>query len=115
MTTQSRTGFTGSDTRACSGWLWQREAHAGHRRDDRIMPGGGDRDLVGVDRAAGRVDPDHPPAGGADPRHLAILDDVDTLRIGGAGIAQATASWRATPPRRCSVPPSTGSVPHRRR
>src|SRR5216684_3042435 len=51
------------------------------------MPGGADRDLVGIDRAAAGVDPDYPPAFGADRGNLAILDDVDAPRIGGAGIA----------------------------
>src|SRR5216684_4167154 len=69
------------------GMALQREAHPGHRRHDRIVPGGADRDLVGIDRAAAGVDPDHPSAGGTDRGHLAILDDVDAPRIGGAGIA----------------------------
>src|SRR5437764_7738714 len=51
------------------------------------MPGGDDRHLVRPNRAAAGLDPGDPAARGMDRAHLAILDDVDTARIRGAGEA----------------------------
>ncbi len=80
----------------------QRQPHPGHRRQHRGMPGGADRDLVGDDRAARRLDLADAAARGADRGHLAILDNVDAQRVGGARDSPRRPR-RAAPPRRAAA------------
>ncbi len=86
MTTQSSTGFTGSETSACNGWLC-----SGSRTpaiaETTELTGGRDSDLASGDLAAAGFDAGDPAAIGADRGDLAILDDIDTARIGGPRIA----------------------------
>ena len=56
ITTQGITGFTGSETSACSGIALERHAHAGHRHHDAGVAGRDDADALGPDGAARRLD-----------------------------------------------------------
>ena len=60
------------------------QAEAGHAGDHRRMARGHDRDLPRLDEPPGRIDADDRAVLAADTRDLAVLDDVDTERIGRA-------------------------------
>ena len=87
ITTQGNTGLTGSDTSACSGKLSSGMRTPAIAMIDAGVAGRHDADF-GV-RISPRVvsTAATAPSVAADPRHLAVLDDVDAERIGAARIA----------------------------
>ena len=87
ITTQSSTGLTGSDTSACSGWLCSGSRTPAIAASTELCPAALIATLSATIVPRRGLDPDDPAACGADRRHLAILDDVDAARVGGAGIA----------------------------
>ena len=64
-----------------------RQPQPGHRRDMAGMSGDGKPHLRRADRAARGLDADDTIALAQDAGDLAILDDVDAARIGGASVA----------------------------
>ena len=73
-----------------------RELEACERRDARGVASAGEADLARGDRAPRGLDAGDGAARDAEPRHLAVLDDVDAEPIGGARVA-----------------PGDGVMPHR--
>ena len=85
----------------------QRQPQAEHGGQDARVPRGGERDLPrGSFRGSSRR-PRHGRRPAQEPRHLGVLHDVDAELGSRASVPPATRSRRATPPRRCSVAPST--------
>src|SRR5690606_34804767 len=64
-----------------------RQAEARHAGQHAGMAGDHHADLLGADGAARRLDADYLAAFDLEAGHFAILDDVDSARIGGAGEA----------------------------
>jgi hypothetical protein len=60
------------------------QAQAGHASDDAGVAGGDDGHLPCLDEPLGRVDTGHRAALAADAGHLAVLEDIDPLRVGRA-------------------------------
>ena len=108
MTTQSSTGFTGSDTSACNGWLCSGRRTPAIAATTELCP------AATIATFSASIAPrlvstptTRPPA-----VRIPVTSQFSTMSTPRASAArakpQATASWRATPPRRCSVAPSTG-------
>ena len=83
----SRSGFSPSETKAWMTWLSIGRREAGHRRDARRIAGDGERHLLRADGPPRGLDADGAAALDLDAGDLAVLDDVDAERVGGAGVA----------------------------
>jgi hypothetical protein len=108
MTTVSSTGFSGSDTNACSGWLSTGRRNPAIAASTLALPAT-TTPTFGA-RIVPRVvsTPVTPPLSRIIPvtSHCSMMS---TLRASAARAnPHATASWRATPARRCSDAPSIG-------
>ncbi len=103
------TGFIGSETSACSGWLWIGRRTPAIAASTRVVAGGDDADLARPDEAARGLDARHAAAARGESPVTSQFWMMSTPRASAARAKpQATASCRATPPRRCNVAPSTG-------
>ena len=88
ITTHGNTGFTGSETSACSGKLSSGMRTPAIAMTTLVWPAATTPTLLVADWPPGGLDPcDRARRIAADRGHLAVLDDVDAELVGGARIA----------------------------